>query len=207
MKRVLLTTFLIALTVTLRPVYAGKPVDKPVLIPNSVCIDPGHGGNDPGATYSDLKESEINLNVALSLKNKLTSNGYIVYLTRENNNASLSNSDRYNFCNNKKTAMLVSIHHNGSTNAGANYSQALYMKKSDEPLAKLIVNSISSTLGFTNNGISRFASGVLLKANMPATISEGFFITNSSLYNYIKDGSMIDKEAEALYIAIYNYLN
>jgi N-acetylmuramoyl-L-alanine amidase len=29
-----------------------------------VLIDPGHGGNDPGATYRDLKEKDINLQVA-----------------------------------------------------------------------------------------------------------------------------------------------
>lgn len=81
------------------------------------------------------------------------------------------------------------------------------MKKSDKALAQEVVNTVSSTLNLPNNGISRFASGVLLKSKMPSTISEGFFLTNSDEYTAIKSGNRLEQEAEALFTAIQNYFN
>lgn len=79
------------------------------------------------------------------------------------------------------------------------------MKKADVALAREVVNSVSSSLEISNQGISRFASGVLLKANMPAAISEGFFLTSETEYNLIKTTNRLDQEATALSQAIQNY--
>lgn len=203
-KLILLGLLVVLLPVS--PVFAAKPT-PPAPTPNSVCIDAGHGGTDPGTTNQDLKESDINLQVAQLLKTKLEAGGYVVYMTRTTDDVTLSNADRYNYCNAQKASILVSIHHNGSANPAVDYSQALYMKKSDVVLALSIVNGVSSSLGITNSGISRFASGVLLKANMPAAISEGFFLTNSNEYTLIKTSSRLDKEAQALFDSIQDYFN
>lgn len=47
-----------------------------------IVIDPGHGGDDPGATASNYYESKINLNNALKLKKALEDTGLRVILTR-----------------------------------------------------------------------------------------------------------------------------
>jgi N-acetylmuramoyl-L-alanine amidase len=78
------------------------------------------------------------------------------------------------------------------------------MKTEDKPLAQLVVDTVSKTLGLTSNGISRFPSGVLLKSNMPATISEGFFLTNTTEYELIKTGRLVE-ETDALFAAINKY--
>jgi len=83
------------------------------------------------------------------------------------------------------------------------------MKKTDVDLAKIIVNSVSSKLGTKNNGISRFASGVLLKAKMPAAMSEGFFLTSTYEYNLLIS-STVDRrqdEAQALLEGITAYFS
>lgn len=36
-----------------------------------ICIDPGHGGNDPGAVNGTLSEKDVVLDVGLRLKNCL----------------------------------------------------------------------------------------------------------------------------------------
>lgn len=171
-----------------------------------MCIDSGHGGADTGTVNQDLTEKDINLQVALLLKTKLESAGYTVFMTRTTDVA-LSNADRYNYCNAHNTSILVSIHHNGSSDPTVDYSEALYMKKTDVALAQGVVNSVSSTLVLPNHGISRFASGVLLKANMPSTISEGFFLTNNSEYDLIKANERLDQEAQALSTAIQTYFS
>ena len=200
----LLFTFSVPSVLAAKPQESGKPAPfQP--IPNSVCIDAGHGGSDVGASNGDLLEKDVNLEVAQKLKTKLLSKeGFTVFMTREGNET-LSNADRYNWCNSQRAAILVSIHHNGSTDPSLDYSSALYMKKPDIALARTVVNTISSQLIVPNHGISRFASGVLLKAEMPAVISEAFFLTNSDEYYMIKTSSRLDKEADALFSAIQNY--
>lgn len=182
---------------------AARPTPPPPA-PNSVCIDAGHGGSDPGTSNQGLKESDVNLQVANLLKSRLELSNYTVYMTRTTDIA-LSNADRYNYCNARNTSILISIHHNGSTDTTADYSQGLYMKKTDVALAQAVVNSVSSALGTPNRGIARFASGVLLKANMPAAISEGFFLTNSNEYTLITTSNRLDQEADALFSTIQSY--
>jgi N-acetylmuramoyl-L-alanine amidase len=50
-----------------------------------VLIDPGHGGEDPGAVsdYSGIKEKDINLSIALRVKELLESENYKVLMTRD----------------------------------------------------------------------------------------------------------------------------
>ncbi len=191
------------------PVLAAKP-NRPTPTPEptvkSVCVDAGHGGSEIGTSNNDLLEKDVNLQVAQLLSGKLETAGYVVYMTREDDR-DMSNADRYNYCNSQNASILVSIHHNGSTNTQTDYSLGLYMKKSDVALAQEVVNSVSSALNLPNNGLSRFASGVLLKSNMPSTISEGFFLTNSAEYDLVKSGLRQEQEAEALLTAINNYFN
>src|SRR3989344_2146698 len=99
---------------------AGKP-PSPSPISNSVCIDAGHGGSDIGTNNQDLTEKEVNLQVAQLLEGKLKAAGYTVFMTRTND-STLSNADRYNYCNTQKAAILISIHHNGSNNNTTDYS-------------------------------------------------------------------------------------
>lgn len=208
MKRSIPVIALLLLILLVTPVLAAKknrptpPPPEPTI--KSVCIDAGHGGSETGTSNQDLLEKDINLKVAKTLKEKLKTAGYIVYMTREDD-VFLTNADRYNYCNSQNATILVSIHHNGSTNLEMDYSLGLYMKTSDIPLAQAVVDSVSSSLGLQNNGISRFASGVLLKSDMPAAISEGFFLTNNTEYDLIKNGSRLEDEANALLTAVNNY--
>ncbi len=51
----------------------------------TVMLDPGHGGEDPGAVsdYSGIREKDINLSIVLDVKKQLEEEGYNVILTRE----------------------------------------------------------------------------------------------------------------------------
>lgn len=180
---------------------------KSAAAPNkSVCIDPGHGGSDVGTSNNGILEKDLNLDVSNKLAFLAIQSGLTVYQTRTEDQT-LSNKDRYTFCNNKNANILVSIHHNGSSNPSLDYSMALYMKKTDVDLAKTIVSSVSSKLAIENRGISRFASGVLLKAKMPATIIEGFFLTSSYEHGLLT-GNTVDRrqdEAQGLLDGITSY--
>jgi len=208
-KKILLTSIFFLISLSITPIFSS--LSKGKIIPsnpieNTVCIDPGHGGSDTGAINGDIYEKNINLEVADLLRDMLEKNGYGVFMTRESD-VYKTNADRYNYCNSKNTEILISIHHNGSTDTSIDYTTALYMKTADTELAKEVSKTVSEELSLTNKGISRFASGVLLKSYMPATISEGFFLTNSDEYSLIKNEGRLEQEAEALFKAIDNYLN
>ena len=82
-----------------------------------IVIDPGHGGNDPGAsgTLNGVIYYEKDLNLALSndLKNDLENRGYVVHLTRDDD-IFMFKKARYDFANNKKADLFISIHHNSA---------------------------------------------------------------------------------------------
>ena len=183
-------------------IVSAKPTKK-----QTVCLDPGHGGNDVGATYGTINESEINLTVATEIKTILVKQGYKVFLTRSKDTY-VAKRDRAKYCNSVNATIMVAIHHNSfDTDHSVDYSTALYYKDSDQLLANSILNSTSSALNNKNQGISKFDDSLLWVATMPATLSEGFFITNTSDYQLLKqaDSPLLKNEANGIATGIVNY--
>ena len=49
----------------------------------TIVIDPGHGGNKPGAILRKRYEKDLNLSISLKLRDKLESLGYNIIMTRD----------------------------------------------------------------------------------------------------------------------------
>jgi N-acetylmuramoyl-L-alanine amidase len=151
----------------------------------TICLDPGHGGSDPGAVNGDLHEADINLDVAYGLKALLELDGATVVMTRTGDSYK-SNNDRYTFCNAARATILVSIHTNSTTKPAMDGSLALYFHKDDKALARAIYDVMWPYLrktapdptNFTGFGLTNYASGVLLKSDMPAAMMEPLFMSN-----------------------------
>lgn len=96
--------------------------DNLFLVGRIIVIDPGHGYLDPGTSYENIYEKDINLNISLYLKEKLESNGAIVYMTRDGDyDLSTPNAiyrkksdfdNRINLINNSNADIYLSIHLN-----------------------------------------------------------------------------------------------
>ena len=115
--RLLLTAVLgTALLVVAAALTAPTSVAEGKLAGIKVCVDPGHGGSDPGAVNVEfgLQESAINLDVAYGLKSLLERDGAEVVLTREGDDYK-TNADRYTYCNEQQATILVSVHTNSVT--------------------------------------------------------------------------------------------
>ncbi|MBI2621772.1 MAG: N-acetylmuramoyl-L-alanine amidase [Candidatus Levybacteria bacterium] len=175
-----------------------------------IILDPGHGGSDPGSTSCQgLTEADANLEIALLLKTKLEQSGADVRMTRETDET-LSNKDRYDFANNNNGEILVSVHLNGSTNPDTNGTQGLYGKKNkDQKFTQVLHQRLASELGVPDLGITNFASGVLLKSNMPATIQETVFISNSDECAKLTNGTGVRQQeiADSLYNGISDWFS
>ena len=158
---------------------AGAQTTTGVLAGKVVVLDPGHGGTDFGAVNGALREKDQTLDVAHKLKALLEASGATVHMTRTGDQT-LSNNDRYTYANSVPGAdILVSIHMNGSTNPETDYTTTLYGKwQKDKELATRVSNGLRTLPAATGTGSIaartpyQYASGVLLKSNMPATIAE-----------------------------------
>lgn len=185
MRKLLIAAAILAvLTLLPAPPAYTEAVD---LSGHKICLDPGHGGSDPGAVNEEfgLQEKDINLDVSYGLKALLEDDGAEVVLTRTDD-SSKSNNDRYTFCNEEQATILVSVHTNSTTDPDVDGSTALYFHPQDKILAGAIYDVMYPALkktapdsdNFTGFGLSRFASGVLLKSDMPAAMMEPVFMSN-----------------------------
>ncbi len=81
-----------------------------------VVIDPGHGGEDPGASGSPgFAEKRLTLDMAKRIKAKLRESGVNVWLTRDGD-STLSLEDRCRKMSKQGADVFVSIHFNASRN-------------------------------------------------------------------------------------------
>jgi N-acetylmuramoyl-L-alanine amidase len=77
-----------------------------------IIIDPGHGGQDAGATGpGGLREKDAALAISLALKEELEARGFEALLTRDSD-AFVSLDDRTRFANRKKGDLFLSVHCN-----------------------------------------------------------------------------------------------
>ncbi len=180
---------LLAILITAAVSAASLSAEPADLSGITVCLDPGHGGLDPGATNGAfaLYESHINLDVSYRLKALLEGDGAEVVLTRYDNDTYLTNADRYTYCNEQEATILVSVHTNSVTYEDWDGSMALYAPSRDDDLARAIHEVMypflrdtapAGVAEFRDYGIDNFASGVLFKCNMPAAMMEPLFMSH-----------------------------
>ncbi len=105
----------------------------------TIVIDPGHGGKDPGAIGEmGTKEKDIVLDIALGLRDKLRESGkYNVFMTREGDTY-LSLAERVGFANAGKTDLFISLHINALPQKQVNMIETYYYgPPSDEETLQL----------------------------------------------------------------------
>jgi N-acetylmuramoyl-L-alanine amidase len=146
-----------------------------------VCIDPGHGGNDPGAVSGKLYEKNINLEVALAMKDFLQP--YVDVVMTRSTDITLSLEERVRIANEANVNFFFSIHCNSASNTAAKGWECFIVSKGGkaEKLAIRIQAHVfeEPTLTLKNRGIKTDNYYVLRYTDAPAVIVENAFISNS----------------------------
>ncbi len=164
-----------------------------------VCVDPGHGGNDAGATYSKKSrlEKDDNLKLALLVKQELEKKNIKVIMTRVDD-SQVSLKERCKKANKSRADLFVSLHRNSSSDGTG---MEVWIKdkpdKQEVKLAESILNGLVNKSGLLNRGVKkgyRDTSGnnyyVNANTNMPSCLVEVGFISNKN------DNENFDKNIE-----------
>lgn len=151
--------------------------------PLLICIDPGHGGAEPGAVNGELIEKHINLDVAHAVRAKLEAAGHDVVMTRSDDSTH-SIRERYTFCNDSGADLLLSIHTNSLADPERDGIITIYFHNDDKVLAEALHNVLLPAMSedpphvFQDFGVKRDALGMVLKSNMPAAVIEPVMMSN-----------------------------
>ena len=126
----------------------------------TICLDPGHGGNDSGAIgVNNVYEKNLTLKIAQYCKQELEKYNCHVVMTRTGDtNPSLE--DRANFAKSQGAQYLISIHLNSAAGGGAVGAEVYYpnthwrpdISQNGKNVAQAIQSQLVS-LGLYNRGI------------------------------------------------------
>lgn len=95
---------------------------------NTILLDPGHGGKDPGAQANGIQESRLVLKVAKLVETRLKKRGFQVSYTRDKN-VFISLEKRTETANRRKADLFVSIHVNANTDTSVAGIETYYLDK------------------------------------------------------------------------------
>ena len=166
----------------------------PVEREHIIVIDPGHGGEDGGATScTGVPESRFNLEIAHRLEDLLHLLGYDTLMTRETDVSIYTQGDtiagkkasdlkeRVRIVNSQENALLVSIHQNLFPDSRYSGAQVFYSSTEDsDELAKAIQARFVQTINPGSNRQAKKAEGIYLMQHINCTgvLIECGFLSN-----------------------------
>lgn len=116
----------------------------------TIVIDAGHGGRDPGAMGRDgLREKDVTLDIARRLKKQLEAHpGYRVLLTRDDDQ-SMVLRDRIEFANRSEADLFVSLHVNWLPVDSIAPIETYYYGPNSDPRALRLAQRENRNSGYT----------------------------------------------------------
>ena len=145
-----------------------------------ICIDPGHGGDQPGAAYGGRLEKDAALQIALKLARKLKEIGYDVVLTRDDD-AAVSLRKRCDISNAAGADVFLSIHMNASRSHEAHGAETWRWAKSECKLAENVQRGLVAATGARDRGVkSTMSYYVLRHTHAVALVVECGFISHDN---------------------------
>ena len=191
------------LQTTLQPILS-PPRSRPGVKIKSVCLDPGHGGKDPGNRVGADEEKKYTLLLAQEIRRQLVSAGLKVVFTRSADTF-VELPARPELAKRKSADLFVSLHFNSadtshdsargaevycltpagacSTNArgeggGSGSFPGNRGNEKNMLLAYQIQKALTRNLGGEDRGVRRARFAVLRDAVMPAALIEAGFMSH-----------------------------
>jgi N-acetylmuramoyl-L-alanine amidase len=215
---------------TLRPLLS-PPKARPGAKVRTICLDPGHGGKDPGNEVGSNQEKHYTLLLAREVRAQLARAGLKAGLTRSGDTF-LELPDRPELAKCRKADLFVSLHFNAadasrstvqgaevycmtppgasSTNArgeGSGAARSPGNRHNDQNLllAYQVQKALTHNLGAEDRGVRRARFAVLRDAVMPAILVEAGFMSHPSEGRLILTAAYRQKIARAIVEGLLAY--
>ena len=151
----------------------------------SIVVDPGHGGNDPGGSGNGMDEKDIVLDTSLRFLELLRGSGaqggrnWTAEITRDTD-VFIPLASRASYANDLGADRFVSIHANAFTDPQANGTETFSAgaPTTSSEMRDLIQEEMVAEWGLTDRGGKTANFTVLTATSMPASLSELGFVTN-----------------------------
>lgn len=204
------------------PVFTGLPAVAEAGQETVVVIDPGHGGEDPGAVdeTNGILEKTINLQVARKMQVRLEAAGHRVMMTRDQDDAFchspdgrfvkrwISLEERVALANNNAADIFVSIHANSFHDRTCAGAEIFYHRASEE--GRILAETFRSVLQSLHPPVECRVKPsdyyVLRSTRMPSVLVEMGYITNESEAKLLLEPTYQERLAEAFTAAVNQYL-
>jgi N-acetylmuramoyl-L-alanine amidase len=217
------------LSQTLAPVLSPPRNAQNVAI-KTICLDPGHGGKDPGYRVGSKEEKKYTLLLAQEVRGQLTGLGFKVFFTRSSDTY-VSLDTRTEVARKRDADLFISLHFNAaaelprevrgaeifcctpagatSTNArGEGDTHSVAGNRNDEKnmlLAYQMQRSYLKNLQIEDRGVKRARFQVLRDATMPAILIEGGFMSHPAEGKRIFDPAYRRQMARAIVDGVLAY--
>ena len=221
------------LTTAVHPVLFPRkgPAGKAI---QTICLDPGHGGKDPGNREGRQQEKKYTLLFANELSARLTKAGFKVCLTRSSDRF-VELSTRAAIARQRGADLFVSLHFNSADGAGGAQANGVEvycltpartsstnargegartgaypgnrLDSKNMLLAYHLQHALVRNLSLEDRGVRRARFEVLREAQMPAVLIEGGFMTHPTESKKIYDPAYRRRMAEAIVTGLTAYKN
>ena len=188
----------------------------------SIVIDAGHGGIDPGKVgINDALEKDINLALALKLRDKFSQDSIRIILTRDSDTGLYSEGStnkkaedmqtRCKIISDASPIFTVSLHQNSYPSPEVCGAQVFYFGQSQDgkKLADMIQDSLISNVNPDNHRVAKANESyyLLKKTPTPTVIVECGFLSNPTEADLLLTDDYQNQLVDAIYNGIQNYLS
>ena len=214
---------------TVEPLIFAPPVSVKKI--STICLDPGHGGKDPGKQVGGHDEKAYTLLLADELRRQLIAAGFTVVQTRTKDKF-VELSERSAVANRHNADLFVCLHFNATeaaknevagpqtyciTPVGASSTEAAgrgaghslcagnRVEMKSLQLAYQVHRALVKNLGASDRSVRRARFEVLCETTMPAVYIEGGYLTNPTEARKIYDATYRKQMAAAIVKGIVNY--
>jgi N-acetylmuramoyl-L-alanine amidase len=163
------------------------------IVVRKVCLDPGHGGTDPGAV-GFVHEAPMNLDIGLRLRDLLAGDtrdasggaSWGVFMTRDSDSA-VSLESRVDYANASQVDRFVSIHNNAGGGTGTETYWYTSGSAQSGNLAGKVQARVVSYVGTRDRGVKQAGYYVIRYTVMPAVLVEVAFVDTRSDADILED--------------------
>jgi N-acetylmuramoyl-L-alanine amidase len=200
------------------PPPAQAPVVSSTYVPSDpklIVIDPGHGGNDPGAINESagLTEKVLTLYIAQHLKTDLVHAGWHITMTRDGDyevgdpggNDKQELQARCDVANAAGARLFISVHINASVSSDPNGVTTYYWRPEARPFAQAVEDAVVGATGIHSDGIIRNNFYVIHHTAMPGVLVEVAYLSNYHDAQLLSQTWFLERVASAIATGIANF--